>query len=124
MKIVILISTLDQNINCLSFNYYIPKLLKHFSVYNDKIKKAPKTITQSKSNIELSGSLMRFTKSQFYVIIVFMIKSSYKHKDKQEEVSNVIQRIISNWIIFITKHGHVRLHLKYYRVLVITDIKL
>ena len=38
-----------------------------------KVKKNQKTVTQSKSNIELSCSLMRFTKNQIYVIIVFLI---------------------------------------------------
>lgn len=54
------------------FLKYILKLLKHFSVYNVQNEKEPKMITQSKSNIELSRSLMRFTKNQLHVIIVFI----------------------------------------------------
>lgn len=50
---------------------YIPKLLKCFPVYNIQNETEPKRITWSKSNIELSCSLKRFTKNQLYVIIVF-----------------------------------------------------
>lgn len=71
-KVLTLFSVLDREISMAYFLKYILKLLKHFSVYNVQNEKEPKMITQSKSNIELSRSLMRFTKNQLHVIIVFI----------------------------------------------------